>query len=182
VPGRRADPIVREAWQARRELAQIERGGRVFDAMAAIVLGLPEASFEGQGPMWLEAQAGPEGEFPRLPVAKDAEGLRASTGRRSSAWCGTPGAASGSAPPPCTLRSPMPSATSPRPSASVPGAASPAFTGGVFQNRCSRNWRGWPHETRVPRPAAHCASLQRRRLAYGQVASTWDALPVAAAP
>jgi hydrogenase maturation protein HypF len=47
----------------------------VFDALAAIVLGVTETSFEGQGPMWLEACARPVERFPELPLAPDAEGV-----------------------------------------------------------------------------------------------------------
>jgi hydrogenase maturation protein HypF len=85
------DPIVREAWQRGVNSPRSSAAGRVFDAMAAIVLGLPEASFEGQGPMWLEAQAGPGGEFPRLPVAKDAEGLPRIDWSPLIAWCADAG-------------------------------------------------------------------------------------------
>ena len=69
------DPIVREAWQRGLNAPRSSAAGRVFDAMSAIVLGVLEASFEGQGPMWLEAQARPQGDFPRLPLAADSEGL-----------------------------------------------------------------------------------------------------------
>jgi hydrogenase maturation protein HypF len=43
--------------------------------MSALVLGVREASFEGQGPMWLEACARPSGDFPELPLGEDADGL-----------------------------------------------------------------------------------------------------------
>ena len=49
--------------------------GRVFDALAAIVLGVTETSFEGQGPMWLEACARSVERFPELPFTQDAEGV-----------------------------------------------------------------------------------------------------------
>ena len=39
------------------------------------MLGTVETSFEGQGPMCLEACARPVAEFPSLPIAADAEGL-----------------------------------------------------------------------------------------------------------
>ena len=69
------DPIVREAWVRGINSPQSSAAGRVFDAMAALVLGVAETSFEGQGPMWLEACARAEGDFPGLPVVPDGAGL-----------------------------------------------------------------------------------------------------------
>ena len=69
------DPIVREAWARGINSPRSSAAGRVFDAMSAIVLGIGETSFEGQGPMWLEARAGADGEFPALPIATDADGI-----------------------------------------------------------------------------------------------------------
>jgi len=69
------DPIVRAAWERGLNASQSSAAGRLFDAVAAIVLGVTETSFEGQGPMWLEACARVEGEFPVLPIAPDARGL-----------------------------------------------------------------------------------------------------------
>jgi hydrogenase maturation protein HypF len=66
------DPIVRDAWQRRLNAPQSSAAGRVFDAAAAVVLGVTETSFEGQGPMWLEAIAGPVREYPRLHWSADA--------------------------------------------------------------------------------------------------------------
>jgi hydrogenase maturation protein HypF len=54
---------------------QSSAAGRVFDAAAALVLGVVETSFEGQGPMWLEAVAAVDAPFPRLPITADAAGL-----------------------------------------------------------------------------------------------------------
>jgi hydrogenase maturation protein HypF len=56
--------------------------------MAAIVLGVAETSFEGQAPMWLEARAGADGEFPTLPIAPDAEGLPRIDWSPLLDWCG----------------------------------------------------------------------------------------------
>jgi hydrogenase maturation protein HypF len=70
-----ADPIVREAWVRGINSPQSSAAGRVFDAMAALVLGVAETSFEGQGPMWLEASALAEGDFPGLPISPDGAGL-----------------------------------------------------------------------------------------------------------
>jgi hydrogenase maturation protein HypF len=69
------DPIVRAAWERGVNAPRSSAAGRVFDALAAIVLGVTETSFEGQGPMWLEACARPVERFPALPVAPDAEGV-----------------------------------------------------------------------------------------------------------
>jgi hydrogenase maturation protein HypF len=69
------DPIVRAAWERGLNAPQSSAAGRVFDALAAIVLGITEASFEGQGPMWLEACAEPVERFPVLPIEPDARGV-----------------------------------------------------------------------------------------------------------
>jgi hydrogenase maturation protein HypF len=69
------DPIVHAAWQRGINAPQSSAAGRVFDAFAAIVLGVAETSFEGQGPMWLEACAEPVQRFPALPIEPDAEGV-----------------------------------------------------------------------------------------------------------
>jgi hydrogenase maturation protein HypF len=69
------DPIVRDAWRRRLNAPQSSAAGRVFDAAAALILGVGETSFEGQGPMWLEAVARPCGDAPRLTVEPDDAGL-----------------------------------------------------------------------------------------------------------
>jgi hydrogenase maturation protein HypF len=69
------DPIVRAAWERGVNAPRSSAAGRVFDALAAIVLGTVETSFEGQGPMCLEACARSVTEFPSLPIGADAEGL-----------------------------------------------------------------------------------------------------------
>ncbi|HSJ98166.1 MAG TPA: carbamoyltransferase HypF, partial [Myxococcota bacterium] len=69
------DPIVRAAWELGINAPRSSAAGRVFDALAALVLGVTETSFEGQGPMWLEACARPVGRFPELPILPDAEGV-----------------------------------------------------------------------------------------------------------
>jgi hydrogenase maturation protein HypF len=62
------DPIVRSAWDRRLNAPQTSAAGRLFDAAAALVLGIGATSFEGQGPMWLEAVASSVHEYPRLPL------------------------------------------------------------------------------------------------------------------
>jgi hydrogenase maturation protein HypF len=69
------DPIVRAAWERGLNAPQSSAAGRVFDALSAIVLGVAETSFEGQGPMWFEACARPVERFPRLPIESDAQGV-----------------------------------------------------------------------------------------------------------
>jgi hydrogenase maturation protein HypF len=69
------DPIVRGAWERRLNAPQSSAAGRVFDAAAAVILGVGETSFEGQGPMWLEALAQPTDEFPQMSLRPDAAGL-----------------------------------------------------------------------------------------------------------
>jgi hydrogenase maturation protein HypF len=66
------DPIVHDAWRRRLNAPQSSAAGRVFDAAAAVVLGVTETSFEGQGPMWLEAIAATVHEYPTLPWLVDA--------------------------------------------------------------------------------------------------------------
>jgi hydrogenase maturation protein HypF len=69
------DPIVRGAWERGLNAPQSSAAGRVFDAAAALVLGVGTTSFEGQGPMWLEAIAEPVAEFPALPLAPGDDGV-----------------------------------------------------------------------------------------------------------
>jgi hydrogenase maturation protein HypF len=69
------DPIVRAAWERGLNAPRSSAAGRVFDALSAIVLGVAETSFEGQGPMWFEACARPVERFPILPIEPDHEGV-----------------------------------------------------------------------------------------------------------
>jgi hydrogenase maturation protein HypF len=69
------DAIVRAAWERGLNAPRSSSAGRVFDALSAIVLGVAETSFEGQGPMWFEACARPVERFPLLPIEPDAEGV-----------------------------------------------------------------------------------------------------------
>jgi hydrogenase maturation protein HypF len=68
------DPIVRNAWERHVNSPQSSAAGRLFDAASAIILGLGETSFEGQGPMWLEAIARDPVAFPRLQLRSTADG------------------------------------------------------------------------------------------------------------
>jgi hydrogenase maturation protein HypF len=73
-PGPIPDPIVRAAWERRFNAPQSSAAGRLFDAASALVLGVGETSFEGQGPMWLEAVAEDVREYPRLALTGGAGG------------------------------------------------------------------------------------------------------------
>jgi hydrogenase maturation protein HypF len=74
-PGAVPDPIVRSAWERRLNAPQTSAAGRLFDAASALVLGVGETSFEGQGPMWLEAIASDVDDHPRLGLVDSDSGL-----------------------------------------------------------------------------------------------------------
>ncbi len=57
LPGYPVDPLARTAWESHLNCPQTSSIGRLFDGAAALVLGLCDASYEGQGPMMLEAAA-----------------------------------------------------------------------------------------------------------------------------
>jgi hydrogenase maturation protein HypF len=67
--------LARQAWEKRIGTAQTSSVGRLFDAAATLTLGLETASFEGQGPMMLEAIAAEVEEAIALPLAPDEAGL-----------------------------------------------------------------------------------------------------------
>jgi hydrogenase maturation protein HypF len=69
------DPIVHGAWQRGLNAPQSSAAGRVFDTASALVLGVRETSFEGQGPMWLEAVAARTAQGPELVLATDEAGI-----------------------------------------------------------------------------------------------------------
>jgi hydrogenase maturation protein HypF len=69
-----AGELVRYAWARGLNAPTTTAVGRLFDAAAALVRRIHSASFEGQGPMLLEAVAAGEIPGPVLPVAKT-EGL-----------------------------------------------------------------------------------------------------------
>lgn len=65
-----------QAWRRHLNCPPTSAAGRLFDAAAAMIGLLEEASYEGQGPMWLEAAA--QGELADaipLPLARNAGGL-----------------------------------------------------------------------------------------------------------
>jgi hydrogenase maturation protein HypF len=79
LPGFEVDPRVRSAWQQRLNSPVTSSVGRLFDAVAALVLGLHDATYEGQAPMMLEASASEARQglpaCESLPIYRDAAGL-----------------------------------------------------------------------------------------------------------
>jgi hydrogenase maturation protein HypF len=129
------DPIVRSAWERGINSPQSSAAGRVFDALAAIVLGVAETSFEGQGPMWLEACARPVERFPQLPIGPDAHGVLRIDWAPLLELCGdgrlAPGERSGAAH--AALADAICRVAESERARS--GLAVAGLTGGVFQNR-----------------------------------------------
>jgi hydrogenase maturation protein HypF len=79
LPGMEVDPLVRNAWQRNLNCLQTSAVGRLFDAAAALVLNVRHTSFEGQGPMMLEALAAEADDAvldaAPLPTHADAAGI-----------------------------------------------------------------------------------------------------------
>lgn len=69
------DPILRQAWERGVNCPATSAVGRLFDAAAALTGLVNEASFEGQGPMQLEAVCRPGGEPIALPLTQDDVGI-----------------------------------------------------------------------------------------------------------
>lgn len=67
--------LARQAWERRLNTHPTSSAGRLFDAAASLVLGLDQASFEGEGPMLLESMAEPGLAPLSLPLAPDPEGV-----------------------------------------------------------------------------------------------------------
>ncbi len=68
--------LVRQAWQRGVNSPTTSAVGRLFDAAAAIVLGIEAVSHEAEGPMRLEAAAGVAGTEPvSLPVEPATDGV-----------------------------------------------------------------------------------------------------------
>lgn len=68
------DGLTAQAWRKRIGTARTSSVGRLFDAAASLVLGLDMASFEGEGPMMLEAAAADAGSV-TLPLLQDEDGI-----------------------------------------------------------------------------------------------------------
>ncbi len=64
----REHELIYQAWQKRINCPTTTAVGRLFDAAAALIGVVTDASFEGQGPMWLEAMASPGNEYDALPL------------------------------------------------------------------------------------------------------------------
>jgi hydrogenase maturation protein HypF len=67
--------LVRQAWRKRVGVWPTSSVGRLFDAAAALVLGVDVASFEGQGPMMLESIAAAGTAAIPLSLGRDEAGL-----------------------------------------------------------------------------------------------------------
>ncbi len=67
--------LARQAWVKRIGAWRTSSVGRLFDAAAALVLGVDVASFEGQGPMMLESIAATGTAAIPLPLRRDEAGL-----------------------------------------------------------------------------------------------------------
>lgn len=91
--------LVRQAWHTGLNAPQSSAAGRLFDAAASLTGVLQKGSFEGQGPMYLEALANGDAVVVELPLRHDDTGLwqtdwapliahlqdaRLSTGRRAA--------------------------------------------------------------------------------------------------
>jgi hydrogenase maturation protein HypF len=70
-----ATSLLYQAWQKRLNAPQTSAVGRLFDAAAALSGVCLQASFEGQGPMWLEALASGTAEPIDLPLTEQPGGL-----------------------------------------------------------------------------------------------------------
>ncbi len=67
--------IARNAWQKNLNCPATSAVGRLFDAAAAIILGIQTTSFEAQGPMLLEAACERAGSSMHLPLSDDGHGV-----------------------------------------------------------------------------------------------------------
>jgi hydrogenase maturation protein HypF len=86
------DPLLQRAWETGLASPWSSAAGRLFDGAAALAGVAPEASFEGQGPAWLEALAG-RGSDPGAPVptlAHDEHGLLLADWGELMAWMADP--------------------------------------------------------------------------------------------
>ncbi|MDE2197191.1 MAG: carbamoyltransferase HypF [Gammaproteobacteria bacterium] len=76
--GIESNPLLHHAWQNHVNSPLTTAIGRLFDAAAALTSVVTNASFEGQGPMQLEALCREPREPVELPLYKDSNGLRRS--------------------------------------------------------------------------------------------------------
>lgn len=69
------DDLAKAAWRAQLNSPATTAAGRLFDAAAALVLGVHSVSFEAAGPMQLEALCRAKREPVPLPLEKDPDGI-----------------------------------------------------------------------------------------------------------
>lgn len=67
--------LLRAAWDRGMNAPATSAVGRLFDGAAALLGVVERASFEGQGPMWLEALAAGEGTAVPMPLVRDEAGI-----------------------------------------------------------------------------------------------------------
>jgi hydrogenase maturation protein HypF len=67
--------LVAEAWRKRVGTYETSSAGRLFDAAAALVLGIDKTSFESEGPMMLEGIAEPNCDGVDMPLETDSDGI-----------------------------------------------------------------------------------------------------------
>jgi hydrogenase maturation protein HypF len=75
MPPVKSAELARQAWQSGLTVHQSSAAGRLFDAAAALVLGRHVSSFEGQGPMALEALVTGTYQGIEMPVMSDDSGI-----------------------------------------------------------------------------------------------------------
>ncbi|MDH3947821.1 MAG: carbamoyltransferase HypF, partial [Gammaproteobacteria bacterium] len=71
----REHELIYTAWQRRLNCPTTTAVGRLFDAAAALCGLVTDASFEGQGPMWLEAMASPASSHEPLPLQQSNDNI-----------------------------------------------------------------------------------------------------------
>ena len=69
------DGLAEAAWRNRINSPETSAAGRLFDAAAALICGVPVTSFEAQGPMILESLCRGAAPPVELPLAEDAAGV-----------------------------------------------------------------------------------------------------------
>jgi hydrogenase maturation protein HypF len=67
--------LLHQAWQRRINAPASSAAGRLFDAAASLLGLVQESSFEGQGPMWLEAASSKTNEHVTMPLRQRDDGV-----------------------------------------------------------------------------------------------------------
>ena len=82
------DPLLRRAWESGLASPWTSAAGRLFDGAAALTGTAMAASYEGQGPAWLEAlsASGNVRDYPRLELRHDENGLLRADWSALMAW------------------------------------------------------------------------------------------------